>query len=147
MRGVINVIAWGFAGEGSSATARKRHLRAVQVVHVISRPIRLKMPPITFTDADFKGFDPLQDNLMVITVEIENFAVMKTLVDQGSSVDILYWRTFKKLKILGKLTYSLLRIRLSASLGSEWIPKAMWICILSLGEKDRFQKLSRYDTW
>jgi len=83
------------------------------------------MPPITFTDADFKGFDPLQDNLMVITVEIENFAVMKTLVDQGSSVDILYWRTFKKLKILGKLTYSLLRIRLSASLGSEWIPKAM----------------------
>ena len=36
---------------------------------------------------------------MVISVEIKDFAVRKTLVDQGSSVDILYWRTFKKLKI------------------------------------------------
>jgi len=34
----------------------------------------------------------------VITVEIENFAILKTLVDQGSSV--LYWSTFKKLHIL-----------------------------------------------
>ena len=36
---------------------------------------------------------------MVITVEIENFTVMETLVDQGSLVDILYRKTFKKLKI------------------------------------------------
>jgi len=37
---------------------------------------------------------------MVITVKIENFTVMKTtLVDQGSSVDILYWSTFKKLQV------------------------------------------------
>jgi len=57
------------------------------------------MPSITFIDADIKGIDPTQDDPMVITVEIENFAVMKTLVDQGSSVDILYWKTFKKLQI------------------------------------------------
>jgi len=37
---------------------------------------------------------------MVITVEIENLTVMKMLIDQGSSVDILYWSTFKKLQIL-----------------------------------------------
>jgi len=55
------------------------------------------MPSITFTDADFKGIDLAQDDSMVITIEIENFAVMKTLVDQGSSIDILYWKTFKKL--------------------------------------------------
>jgi len=36
---------------------------------------------------------------MVITVTIGDFAIMKTLVHQGSSVDILYWKTFKKLKI------------------------------------------------
>jgi len=36
---------------------------------------------------------------MVITVQIENFSVMKTLIDQGSSVDVLYWSTFKKLCI------------------------------------------------
>jgi len=53
------------------------------------------MPHITFTDEDFKGVDPLQDDLMMISVDIENFTIMKTLVDQGSSVDILYWKTFK----------------------------------------------------
>ncbi|XP_068501126.1 uncharacterized protein [Phaseolus vulgaris] len=36
---------------------------------------------------------------MVITVEIDKFAIAKVLVDQGSSVDILYWETFKKMQI------------------------------------------------
>jgi len=36
---------------------------------------------------------------MVITMQIENFSVMKTLIDQGSSVDVLYWSIFKKLCI------------------------------------------------
>jgi len=48
------------------------------------------MPPIVFTDDDFHGQDHQQDDPMVITVEIENYAVKKVLVDQGSSVDILY---------------------------------------------------------
>ena len=36
---------------------------------------------------------------MVITVEIENYAVKKVLMDQGSSVDILYWATYQKLQL------------------------------------------------
>ena len=36
---------------------------------------------------------------MVIIVELQNFAVKKVLVDQGSSIDILYWKTFRKLQI------------------------------------------------
>ena len=36
---------------------------------------------------------------MVITVEIDKFAIAKVLVDRGSSVDILYWETFKKMQI------------------------------------------------
>jgi len=68
--------------------AKKRHLRAVQAVHTLTTPMTPKIPPITFTDADFKGIDPTQDDPMVITVEIENFAVMKMLVDQGILVDI-----------------------------------------------------------
>jgi len=36
---------------------------------------------------------------MVITVEIENYAVKKVLIDQGSSVDILYWATYQKLQL------------------------------------------------
>ena len=36
---------------------------------------------------------------MVISVDINKFTIMKTLVDQGSSVDILYWKTFKVMRI------------------------------------------------
>ena len=36
---------------------------------------------------------------MVIIVEVDNFAIMKTLVDQGRLVDILCWKTFKKIRI------------------------------------------------
>jgi len=34
---------------------------------------------------------------MVITIDLANCEVRKTLVDQGSSVDVLYWRTFRKM--------------------------------------------------
>jgi len=57
------------------------------------------MPPITFTDEDFKGVDYRQDDPMVISVDIDRFTIKKTLVDQGSSVDILYWKTFKAMRI------------------------------------------------
>jgi len=57
------------------------------------------MPPIVFTNDDFHGLDHQQDDPMVITVEIENYTIKKVLVDQGSSVDILYWATYQKLQL------------------------------------------------
>ena len=57
------------------------------------------MSPITFSDSDFQGTDPNQDDPMVITIEVENFAVKKYSFYQGSSVDIVYWKTFNKLQI------------------------------------------------
>jgi len=57
------------------------------------------MPPIVFTDDDFHDLDHQQDDPMVIIVEIENYAVKKVLVDQGSSVDNLYWATYQKLQL------------------------------------------------
>ncbi|XP_020224153.1 uncharacterized protein LOC109806183 [Cajanus cajan] len=97
-RRVIKTIAGGFAGRGSSSSAQRRHLRAVRHVHAVETVRRL-LPTITFTKADFKGIDPDQDDPMVISVEIHNYIVHKTLVDQGSSADILYWNTFKQLGI------------------------------------------------
>jgi len=55
------------------------------------------MPPMFFTDEDFQDIDPKQDDLMVIMVEITEYAVMKTLVDQRSFFDILFWENFRKL--------------------------------------------------
>lgn len=53
------------------------------------------MSTITFMTDDFKAIGPVQDDPMVISVEITNYIVKKTLVDQGSSTNILFWNTFK----------------------------------------------------
>jgi len=52
-----------------------------------------------FINADFRNINPRHDDPMVITIEVANFVIMKTLIDQGSSVDILYWKTFRKMGI------------------------------------------------
>ena len=61
--------------------------------------VRPRMPPITFTDKDFKGIDPSQYDPVVISVDIDHFSIKKALVDQWSSVEILYWKTFKAMRI------------------------------------------------
>ncbi|XP_020203835.1 uncharacterized protein LOC109789329 [Cajanus cajan] len=83
-RRVINTIAGGFAGGGSTSSAQKRHLRAIRSVNVVHRQPSRRLPSITFTDVDFKGIDPEQDDPMVISVEIHNCIVKKTLVNQGA---------------------------------------------------------------
>ena len=52
-----------------------------------------------FTDEDFQEIDPDHDDPMVITVEIAEYAVMKTLVDQASSVDIFVLGHFQKVTL------------------------------------------------
>ncbi|XP_047172803.1 uncharacterized protein LOC124840735 [Vigna umbellata] len=89
LRGHINTISGGFAGGGSSSSARKRRIRALQSVHLVDQP-RRTMPPITFSDEDFHAPDPDQDDPMVITAEIARYGISKVLVDQGSSVNLLY---------------------------------------------------------
>ncbi|XP_020231462.1 uncharacterized protein LOC109812019 [Cajanus cajan] len=63
-RRVINTIAGGFVGGGGSSSARKRHLRAIKSVNAIGWASPIRMPPITFTDQDFQGIDPVQDDPM-----------------------------------------------------------------------------------
>jgi len=96
LRGYINTISGGFAGGGSSSTAWKRHVRALKSVHLVEKKVR-SMPPITFTDEDFKAPDP--DDPMVVSIEVAEYGIKKVLVDQGSSVNILYWKTFRKMNL------------------------------------------------
>ncbi|XP_020225037.1 uncharacterized protein LOC109806917 [Cajanus cajan] len=64
-RKVINTIAGGSAGGGSTSSAWKRHLRDVRSVNSVNQPRTPRMPPITFSDRDFHGIDPVQDNPML----------------------------------------------------------------------------------
>ncbi|RDX87953.1 hypothetical protein CR513_30511, partial [Mucuna pruriens] len=68
LKEVINTIVEGFVGGSSSR----------------------QLPPITFIDQDVVEFDPKQNDPMVITIKVANFIIKKVLIDQGSSIDILY---------------------------------------------------------
>ncbi|XP_020210703.1 uncharacterized protein LOC109795571 [Cajanus cajan] len=102
LRGIINTIAGGFVGGGSSNSARKRHLRNVHNIndyHNSDSKMIPSNPPIVFTDDHYEGISLNQDDPMVISVEVANWEVQKSLIDQGSSADVLYWPTFLKLDI------------------------------------------------
>ncbi|XP_068466501.1 uncharacterized protein [Phaseolus vulgaris] len=96
VRGFINTISGGFSGKESSSV-RKQYWRSVRSVNHVFK--KRTLPPMFFTDEDFQEIDPDHDDPIVITIEIAEYVVMKTLVDQGSSVDILFWDTFRKLHL------------------------------------------------
>ncbi|XP_014489656.1 uncharacterized protein LOC106752481 [Vigna radiata var. radiata] len=98
VRGVINTISRGFAGGGSTLAARKRHLRSLHSINR-SREAKRTMPAITFSAQDFHALDLDQNDPMVITAMIARYQVGKVLIDQGSSTNILYWKTFKRMEI------------------------------------------------
>ncbi|XP_014524451.1 uncharacterized protein LOC106780663 [Vigna radiata var. radiata] len=97
-RGVINTISGGFAGGGPSISARKRHLRSLYHVNQVGAE-RRSMPVISFSNEDFNASDPDQDDPMVIVAMIARYQVGKVLIDQGSSANILYWKTFEQMDI------------------------------------------------
>ncbi|XP_047163972.1 uncharacterized protein LOC124833515 [Vigna umbellata] len=102
VRGRIDTISGGFTGGGGSSFARKRHLRQLKSVHMVDRQPR-SIPDITFTNTDFHALDSDHDDPMVITANIAWYDVSKVLVDQGSSVNILYWSTFQKMDLFEDL--------------------------------------------
>jgi hypothetical protein len=55
--------------------------------------------PITFTEEDFKLKSTNHNDAMVIEVNIAGWIIRKMLVDNGSSADILFWKTFKKMNL------------------------------------------------
>ena len=54
---------------------------------------------IGFSDEDYAGILQSHTDVLVVTLILANHNVHRILVDNGSSTDILYWSTFKKLDL------------------------------------------------
>jgi len=52
---------------------------------------------ISFSEADFEGVVPHDDDPMVVTLQIFNWDVKRVLIDPSSSAFILYYEAFEKL--------------------------------------------------
>jgi hypothetical protein len=64
----------------------------------VARPEWAKVP-ITFTEEDFKLKSANHNDAMVIEVNIAGRVIRNILVDNGSSADILFFKTFEKMNL------------------------------------------------
>ncbi|XP_072054184.1 uncharacterized protein [Arachis hypogaea] len=87
------MISGGFAGGGLTKSSRKIHLKRVYQVRNDSPDL----PTISFTKEDGQGIVPGHDDPVVITMILANANLHRTLVDQGSSANILFKPAFDKL--------------------------------------------------
>ena len=56
-------------------------------------------PTITFTDEDVERIHHPHDDAIVITLLIANYTIRRVLVDNESSVDILYYPAFQQIRL------------------------------------------------
>ncbi|RDX79574.1 Retrovirus-related Pol polyprotein from transposon 17.6, partial [Mucuna pruriens] len=68
---------------GSTSSTMKNYLRMINNIHSRTDKARRKLPPITFINQDFVGVDPEQNDPMVITVEVANFAMRKLQIPES----------------------------------------------------------------
>ena len=94
--GEIKVII-GRTSIRQSSKSRKTYLKVVQNVQLSGRSPRTRVTDeqaITFKDKDVERVHHPHDNAIVITLLIANYTTRRMLVDNGSSVDILYYSAF-----------------------------------------------------
>jgi hypothetical protein len=94
-------ITGGSAMEFETKKQRSNYFRSVNTIindSPAARPEWAKVP-ITFTEKDFRLKSAIHNDAMVIEVNIAGWVTGKVLVDNGSSADILFLKTFKKMNL------------------------------------------------
>ena len=100
MIGEIKTIAGGPFTEGSFKSLKKACQRQVNNVHMIP-PFKQKQTDqdMSFNKGDARGVKQPHNDPLVIILTIEGFNTKRILVDNGSSVDIIYLHAFQQLKL------------------------------------------------
>ena len=97
------MISGGFAGGGESSSARKAHLRNIRLGETMEVQVVSKLPrldtTITFSDSDMEGCQHPHDDPLVIRAVVAINTIHKVLIDNGSSVDIIFASAFDKMSI------------------------------------------------
>uniref|UniRef100_A0A2N9HJY0 RNA-directed DNA polymerase n=1 Tax=Fagus sylvatica TaxID=28930 RepID=A0A2N9HJY0_FAGSY len=100
--GEIHVITGGVAAGGTSRSSRKAYARQIHNVLVtqkMDKKPRLEDLPITFAEEDARKVFHPHDDALVVTLEIAGYSTRRVLIDNGSSVDIIYLTAFQQMRI------------------------------------------------
>ncbi|XP_058218293.1 uncharacterized protein LOC131329220 [Rhododendron vialii] len=103
---IIGVIQ-GLISEGKTAKLRSEIDRAIVALSVCNIGTSAKRKwedpslnsPITFTSEDLKGVQLSHMDALVVTITIDKSMVQRVLVDQRSSIDVIFYSTFKNLRL------------------------------------------------
>ena len=96
------MIVWGITAVGSSKKAHKTYLKMVHTVQLtgsIPKMPRVDNPTIEFSEDDTRRLHHPHDDALVVNVRVRDYNVHRMLVDNGSSVDILYYPAFQYMGI------------------------------------------------
>ena len=131
------MISGGFAGGGESISAQKAHLRSIRStemgeIQAVSKLSRLDMT-ITFSDSDLEGCQHPHDDPLVIRAIVANTTVHRVLIDNGSSIDIIFASAFDKMGIVRE-KLELVSTHLRGFSGEKVLPLGSIQLVLTLGE-------------
>ena len=87
---------------------------------------------MSFNEADSKGVKQLHNDPLVILLNIEEFNTKRILVDNGSSVDIIYLPAFQQLKLDPKRLHPFESPLISFS-GDRVYPKGIMMLTVTVG--------------
>ena len=60
---------------------------------------RTESPVIGFLEEDARRLHHLHDDVLVVSIRVEDYNMHRVLVNNGSSTDILYYPTFQQMGI------------------------------------------------
>ncbi|XP_023894577.1 uncharacterized protein LOC112006533 [Quercus suber] len=98
----IKVIVEGSTSGGTSKTLRRIYLHMAQSVQITGQPpkqCRMEDFLVTFIEENAQWLHHPHDDALVMTLTIADYTTRQVLVDNGSSVDILYYPAFQQMKI------------------------------------------------
>ncbi|XP_075633720.1 uncharacterized protein LOC142606221 [Castanea sativa] len=92
--GDIRMIIGGTTSFSSSKKARKTYLRmvrSVQLAGAVPKMRQIDNPVVEFSKEDARRLHHLHDDAIVVTLQVGDYNTHQVLVNNGSSVDILYY--------------------------------------------------------
>ncbi|XP_021805812.1 uncharacterized protein LOC110749919 [Prunus avium] len=103
---MISTISGGPTLAGASNRSIKQHFRAAQYPQVLgiessrhTKMLKVRWEPITFSEEEEEGIIYPHNDPMIIRAEIAEFDVCRILIDNGSSVNVIFADAFKELGI------------------------------------------------
>ena len=93
------MIVGGIAASGLSKKAHRTYLKMVQNVQLMSFVPKMAWIDnliIEFSKEDARCLHHLHDDALVISIRVGDYNTHRVLVDNGSSIDILYYLTFQQ---------------------------------------------------